>query len=151
MEPGAYHGAITVPEDRFAEAKAWLQERVPLLERDGLDEFALGVPWNSQSVYFEGPDGILLELIERRDGAAAIDVTWGFRDDEAWWEVPAGLLAAQSITNLTTQEEQTQTFHNVAEQLQPGGCFVIENYIPELPRLRPGRPPVHRDFYPCGL
>jgi catechol-2,3-dioxygenase len=71
VERGAYHGAITVPEDRFAEAKAWLQERVPLLERDGLDQFALGAPWNSQSVYFAGPDGILLELIARHDLAAA--------------------------------------------------------------------------------
>jgi hypothetical protein len=58
---------VTVPEDRFAEAKAWPEERVPLLERDGLDEFRLGVPWNSQSVYFAGPDGILLELIARHD------------------------------------------------------------------------------------
>ena len=65
--PGAYHCAITVPEDRFAEAKAWLRERVSLLERDGLDEFALGAPWNSQSLYFAGPDGILLELIARHD------------------------------------------------------------------------------------
>ena len=71
VEPGAYHGAITVPEDRFAEAKAWLQERVSLLERNGLDEFALGAPWNSQSVYFTGPEGILLELIARHDLAAA--------------------------------------------------------------------------------
>jgi catechol-2,3-dioxygenase len=69
--PGAYHCAITVPEDRFAEAKAWLQERVSTLERDGLDEFALGAPWNSQSLYFAGPDGILLELIARHDLAAA--------------------------------------------------------------------------------
>jgi catechol-2,3-dioxygenase len=68
-EPGAYHCAITVPEDRFAEAKAWLQERASLLERDGFDEFALGAPWNSQSV--AGPDGILLELIARHDLPAA--------------------------------------------------------------------------------
>ncbi len=67
VEPGVYHCAITIPEDRFAEAKAWLQERVPLLERDGLDEFTLRAPWNSQSLYFAGPDGILLELIARHD------------------------------------------------------------------------------------
>ncbi len=47
----AHHGAITVPEDRFAEARARLQERAPLLERDGLVEFALGAPWNSQRRY----------------------------------------------------------------------------------------------------
>ena len=70
VAPGAYHCAITVPADRFAEAKAWLQERVPMLERDGSNEFALGAPWNSQSLYFAGPDGILLELIARHDLAA---------------------------------------------------------------------------------
>jgi hypothetical protein len=69
--PGAYHCAVTVPEDRFAEAKAWLQKRVSLLERDGLDEFALGAPWNSQSLCYAGPDGILLELIARHDLAAS--------------------------------------------------------------------------------
>jgi catechol-2,3-dioxygenase len=69
--PGAYHCAVTVPEDRFAEAKAWPEERVPLLERDGLGEFRLEVPWNSQSVYFAGPDGILLELIARHDLASS--------------------------------------------------------------------------------
>jgi catechol-2,3-dioxygenase len=71
VEPGAYHAAITVPKDRFAEAKAWLQKRVSLLKRDGLDEFALGAPWNSQSLYYAGPDGILLELIARHDLAAS--------------------------------------------------------------------------------
>jgi catechol-2,3-dioxygenase len=70
-EPGAYHCAITVPEDRFTQAKAWLQERVPLLERAGVDEFTLKAPWNSQSLYFTGPDGILLELIARHDLPAA--------------------------------------------------------------------------------
>ena len=68
---GFRHGDITVPEDRFAEAKAWLQERVPLLNRDGMDEFALGAPWNSQSVYFAGTDGIPVELIARHDLSAA--------------------------------------------------------------------------------
>ena len=54
VEPGAYHCAITVPEDRFAEAKGWLQERVPLLGRDGLDEFRLGPPWNSSPSTLSG-------------------------------------------------------------------------------------------------
>jgi catechol-2,3-dioxygenase len=71
VQPGAYHLAITVPKDRFTEAKAWLQKRVSLLERDGLDEVVLGAPWNSQSLYYAGPDGILLELIARHDLAAA--------------------------------------------------------------------------------
>jgi catechol 2,3-dioxygenase-like lactoylglutathione lyase family enzyme len=69
--PGAYHCAITIPGDRFDQAKDWLRQRVALLERDGQDEFRLGAPWNSQSVYFTGPDGIILELIARHDLPAA--------------------------------------------------------------------------------
>ena len=47
-------------------------------------------------------------------------------------------LVRNTITNLTTQDEQAQCFRTVAAQLEPGGCFVIENYIPQLQRLPPG-------------
>lgn len=47
-------------------------------------------------------------------------------------------LLRNTITNLTTQEEQVAAFRNAAAHLEPGGCFVIENYVPELQRLPPG-------------
>jgi SAM-dependent methyltransferase len=47
-------------------------------------------------------------------------------------------LLRNTITNLTTQDEQVGCFRNAAAHLEPGGCFVIENYIPELQRLPPG-------------
>jgi hypothetical protein len=47
-------------------------------------------------------------------------------------------LLRNTITNLTTQDEQVRAFANAAAQLRPGGCFVIENYVPELQRLPPG-------------
>jgi SAM-dependent methyltransferase len=47
-------------------------------------------------------------------------------------------LVRNTITNLTTQDEQAQCFQTVAAQLEPGGCFVVENYIPQLQRLPPG-------------
>ena len=40
--------------------------------------------------------------------------------------------------NLTTQDEQVDCFLNVAAQLEPGGCFVIEVLVPGLQRLPPG-------------
>jgi hypothetical protein len=46
--------------------------------------------------------------------------------------------ARNTITNLTTEDEQVECLRNVAAHLQPGDCFVIENYIPELRRLPPG-------------
>lgn len=48
-------------------------------------------------------------------------------------------LVRNTITNLTTQEEQVACFRNAAAHLTPGGCFVIENYIPALRRLPPGQ------------
>ena len=64
---GSHHLAITVPSDQFGSAKRWLADRVPLLQCAGVDEFALPPPWHSQSSYFVGPEGVLLELIARHD------------------------------------------------------------------------------------
>src|SRR5919198_1092695 len=47
-------------------------------------------------------------------------------------------LVANTIMNLTTQEEQVACFRNVAAHLEPGGCFVIEVLVPRLQRLPPG-------------
>ena len=47
-------------------------------------------------------------------------------------------LVRNTIMNLTTQDEQVACFANVAAQLEPGGCFVIEVIVPQLQRLPPG-------------
>jgi SAM-dependent methyltransferase len=46
-------------------------------------------------------------------------------------------LVRNTITNLTTQDEQVECFCNAVRHLEPGGYFVLENYIPELRRLPP--------------
>lgn len=63
---GASHLAFTIPCNQLAEAKVWLGARVELLSLDGKDHFQLGDPWDSDSIYFRGPDGLVLELIARR-------------------------------------------------------------------------------------
>ena len=47
-------------------------------------------------------------------------------------------LVANTIMNLTTQDEQVACFANAARHLEPGGCFVIEVAVPGLQRLPPG-------------
>lgn len=47
-------------------------------------------------------------------------------------------LLRNTITNLTTQDEQVAAFSNAAAHLEPGGCFVVENYVPNIQRLPPG-------------
>ena len=50
-------------------------------------------------------------------------------------------LLRNTITNLTTQDEQIDAFANAAAHLQAGGCFVVENYVPSCAVYRQARPP----------
>jgi SAM-dependent methyltransferase len=47
-------------------------------------------------------------------------------------------LVANTIMNLTTQDEQVACFRNAAAHLEPNGCFVVEVLVPRLQRLPPG-------------
>jgi catechol 2,3-dioxygenase-like lactoylglutathione lyase family enzyme len=61
-----YHFAWNVPENQFAEAKAWLARRTPLLRdsSNGKDEVHFAA-WNAHAVYFRDPAGNIGELIAR--------------------------------------------------------------------------------------
>lgn len=64
---GGVHLAFNVPANRFAAATEWLLARAPLLTNaKGEAHFTFGDAWASESIYFEGPDGLILELIGRR-------------------------------------------------------------------------------------
>lgn len=64
---GGVHLAFNVPPDRFTAATTWLQARSPLQCNDkGEAHFTFGGRWESESIYFDGPDGLILELIGRR-------------------------------------------------------------------------------------
>lgn len=49
-------------------------------------------------------------------------------------------LVYNTISNLLTQDEQVACFRNAARHLAPGGCFVVELWVPELRKLPPGQP-----------
>jgi hypothetical protein len=74
-----------------------------------------------------------------KPGANDIGVTIG---DFATTKVPQPFtlvyLVYNTISNLTTQEEQSECFRNAAAHLEPGGHFVIEVVVPDLQRLPPG-------------
>jgi SAM-dependent methyltransferase len=89
--------------------------------------------------------GITVSGIELSPSMAArvapqIDVVIGdFATTTADGEFTLVYLLRNTITNLVTQDEQVQAFHNAAEHLRPGGHFVVENYIPQLRILPPGQ------------
>ncbi len=64
---GGVHLAFNVPADRFEAATEWLLARSPLqCNPAGQAHFTFGGRWESESIYYEGPDGLILELIGRR-------------------------------------------------------------------------------------
>lgn len=64
---GDHHFAITIPTNKFDEAKTWIQQRTVLLGTSEADDFECSPAWNARSLYFSGHDQSVLELIIRRD------------------------------------------------------------------------------------
>lgn len=61
-----YHFAFDIPEHQFAEAKAWVSKRTPLISLDGDDTFDFS-NWNAHAFYFFDPAGNIVEGIARHD------------------------------------------------------------------------------------
>jgi SAM-dependent methyltransferase len=77
--------------------------------------------------------------LQAKPGADDIGVTIGdFATARVAGTFTLAYLVRNTITNLTTQDEQVACLRNAAAHLEPGGCFVIEVYVPELQRLPPG-------------
>ncbi len=98
-------------------------------------------PLSQRGVRVHGIDlspGMIAQL-RTKPGADGIGVTIGdFATTTVGGTFKLAYLVRNTIENLTTQDEQVACFRNVAAQLEPGGCFVIEVEVPALQRLPPG-------------
>jgi hypothetical protein len=107
----------------------------------GIGTGRIALPLAARGVRVHGIDlsEAMVAQLREKPGAEAIDVTIG---DFATTRVDAtfslAYLVFNTIMNLTTQDEQVACFENVASQLDPGGCFVIEVGVPSLRMLPPG-------------
>jgi SAM-dependent methyltransferase len=81
----------------------------------------------------------MVARLRAKPGAEKIGVTIGdFATTTLEGTFSVAYLVANTIMNLTTQDEQVACFQNVAAHLDPGGCFIIEVIVPGLRRLPPG-------------
>jgi SAM-dependent methyltransferase len=81
----------------------------------------------------------MVSRLRVKPGAEQIGVTIGdFATTTVEGRFSVAYLVFNTIMNLTTQDEQVACFQNVAAQLTPDGCFVIEGAVPDLQRLPPG-------------
>src|ERR1700733_4199109 len=107
----------------------------------GIGTGRIALPLSQRGIRVHGIElspAMVAQLREQR-GASDIDGTIGdFATTKVDGTFTLVYLLRNTITNLTTQDEQVATFQSAAAHLAPGGFFVIENYIPELQRLPPG-------------
>jgi SAM-dependent methyltransferase len=110
-------------------------------------EFAIGtgrvaVPLAEHGIAVSGIElsSAMIEQLRTKAGDALLPVVVG---DMATTRAPGDYtlvyLVYNTISNLLTQAEQVACFHNAARHLTPGGRFVIELWVPELPKLPPGK------------
>jgi len=107
----------------------------------GIGTGRIAVPLSRRGVRVHGIElsPAMAEQIGAREGGSAIGVTIGDLASAAVGRTfRLVYLLRNTITNLTTQDAQVEAFRNAAAHLEPGGRFVIENYVPELRRLPPG-------------
>jgi SAM-dependent methyltransferase len=107
----------------------------------GIGTGRIAIPLSQRGVRVHGID-LSPDMVARLRAKPAtddIDVTIGdFATTRVDGTFKLAYLVRNTIMNLTTQDGQTACFQNVAAQLEPGGCFVIEVMVPELQRLPPG-------------
>ena len=117
------------------------------LARDGAAlEFGVGtgriaLPLAQRGVRVHGIDlsEAMVARLRAKPGGERIGLTIGdFSTTTVEATFSVAYLVANTIMNLTTQDEQVACFHNAAAHLEPGGCFVIEVLVPGLRRLPPG-------------
>ena len=81
----------------------------------------------------------MVEQLQANPGADAVNVTIG---DMTTTRVPGAFqlvyLVANTIMNVTTQEEQIAVFANAAAHLGRDGYFAVEVIVPQLRRVPPG-------------
>jgi SAM-dependent methyltransferase len=81
----------------------------------------------------------MVARLRAKPGAEQVGVTMGdFATTTVEGRFSVAYLVANTIMNLTTQDEQLACFRSAAAHLEPGGCFVIEVLVPRLQRLPPG-------------
>jgi SAM-dependent methyltransferase len=107
----------------------------------GIGTGRLALPLARRGVRVHGIErsSAMVAELRTKPGGAEIGVTLGdFATTEVGQKFALAYLVRNTIANLTTQDAQVECFGNVAAHLQPGGCFVIEVYVPELRRIPPG-------------
>jgi SAM-dependent methyltransferase len=107
----------------------------------GIGTGRIALPLAQRGVRVHGIDlsEAMVARLRAKPGEEQVAVTIGdFATTSVEATFSVAYLVANTIMNLTTQDEQVACFCNAAAHLEPNGCFVVEVLVPGLRRLPPG-------------
>jgi SAM-dependent methyltransferase len=107
----------------------------------GVGTGRIALPLAQRGVPVHGIDlsEAMLARLRAKAGSDRVVVTAGdFASTRVEGTFSVVYLVANTIMNLTTQDEQVECFRNAAAHLEHNGSFVIEVLVPRLQRLPPG-------------
>lgn len=101
----------------------------------------VGIPLAARGVPVTGielSEAMVAQLRRKADEVTLPVVLGDMATTEVAGKFALVYLVWNTLSNLRTQGEQVECFHNAARHLSPGGRFVIELWVPPLRRLPPG-------------
>ena len=113
----------------------------PVLEL-GIGTGRLALPLAAGGLRVHGIDAsaAMLDRLRAKPGGADIGVTLSdFSEFNLSGRFTLALLAFNTIFALPSQDAQVRCFERVAVHLQPGGCFVVEAFVPNPARFQEGQ------------
>ena len=138
-----YASSAVVPDEPAPETQAAVDVLRDLAGDGPVLELAVGhgrvaIPLAASGVEVDGIDysAKAIDLIRAHPKGAAVNSSVGDISDFALGRTYSLVyLVFNTISNLTSQDQQVACFENAAAHLRPGGQFVIENGVPDLRRL----------------
>jgi SAM-dependent methyltransferase len=140
--PGSYGDAIADLYDRFYDGVFDTEgavERLAELARGGRAlELGIGTGRVALPLAVEGVDSsaAMVAKLRNKPGGDAIPVVLSdFRAPEVGGRFDVVYIVFNTFFALTSQADQLACFESVTALLEPGGCFVIEAFVPDLTRF----------------
>ncbi|HKS11168.1 MAG TPA: class I SAM-dependent methyltransferase [Pyrinomonadaceae bacterium] len=108
----------------------------------GVGTGRIALPLAAKGVEVHGIDAAesMLAQLRAKPGGEHVTVTQGnFADITVDGKFSLVYIVFNTLFALTTQDEQVQCFRSVAAHLAPGGCFVVEAFVPDPRRFTGGQ------------
>jgi SAM-dependent methyltransferase len=113
----------------------------PVLEL-GVGTGRLALPLAAGGLAVHGIDAspAMLDQLRAKPESAGIRITQAdFSEFELSERFALAVLAFNTVFALPSQDAQVRCFERVATHLQPGGCFVVEAFVPDPTRFQDGQ------------